>query len=115
MCDSGQLIFNRYQFLAIASAAIALAVACRSTPSAPAAPPVSADTWAVVDGRDIKRADVDKAYQRHGIGKEMIAITRREIGDQVALILLAAPEAMDYYPKVGFEKITNGYVIKRKG
>jgi ribosomal protein S18 acetylase RimI-like enzyme len=58
---------------------------------------------------------VDKAYQRHGIGKEMIAITRREIGDRVALILLSAPEAMDYYPKVGFEKIENGYVIKRKG
>jgi GNAT superfamily N-acetyltransferase len=56
---------------------------------------------------------VDKAYQRHGIGKEMIAITRREIGDQAALILLAAPEAMDYYPKVGFEKIANGYIIKR--
>jgi predicted N-acetyltransferase YhbS len=56
---------------------------------------------------------VDKAYQRHGIGKEMIALTRREIGDQVALILLAAPEAMDYYPKVGFEKINNGYIIRR--
>jgi len=57
---------------------------------------------------------VDKAYQRHGIGREMIAITRREIGEQVALILLSAPEAMDYYPKVGFEKIENGYIVKRK-
>lgn len=56
---------------------------------------------------------VDQAYQRHGIGKEMLAITRRELGDQVALILLAAPEAMDYYPKVGFEKIGNGYIVKR--
>ncbi|HKU97670.1 MAG TPA: GNAT family N-acetyltransferase [Vineibacter sp.] len=56
---------------------------------------------------------VDKAYQRHGIGKELIAITRREIGEQVALILLSAPEAMDYYPKVGFDKIANGYIIKR--
>lgn len=56
---------------------------------------------------------VDKTYQRHGVGKEMIAITRREIGEQVALILLSAPEAMDYYPKVGFEKIANGYIIKR--
>ena len=34
---------------------------------------------------------VDQAYQRHGIGKEMLALTRRELGDQVALILLAAP------------------------
>lgn len=57
---------------------------------------------------------VDKAYQRGGIGKAMIDITRREIGEQVALILLAAPEAMDYYPKVGFEKILNGYIVKRQ-
>ncbi|HJQ60842.1 MAG TPA: GNAT family N-acetyltransferase [Vineibacter sp.] len=56
---------------------------------------------------------VDKAYQHHGIGRQMLALTRREIGEQVALILLAAPEAMDYYPKVGFEKIANGYIIKR--
>jgi len=36
--------------------------ACRSTPSPPAA--VSTDTWAVVDGREITRADVEKAFQR---------------------------------------------------
>lgn len=56
---------------------------------------------------------VDKTYQHHGIGKEMIAITRREIGEQTTLLLLAAPEAMDYYPKVGFAKIENGYIIRR--
>jgi peptidyl-prolyl cis-trans isomerase SurA len=37
--------------------------ACRSTPST-ASPSVSADTWAVVDGRQITRDDVDKAYRR---------------------------------------------------
>jgi parvulin-like peptidyl-prolyl isomerase len=36
--------------------------ACR-TPAAPAVS-VSADTWAVVDGRQIMRADVDQAYKR---------------------------------------------------
>lgn len=39
----------------------ALAGACRSTT---AAPPVSADAWAVVDGREITRDDVEKAYRR---------------------------------------------------
>jgi peptidyl-prolyl cis-trans isomerase SurA len=39
--------------------------ACRSnTPAAPAAAPVSADTWAVVDGRTITRDAVEKAYRR---------------------------------------------------
>lgn len=44
--------------------ALALSVvagACRSTP---AAPPVSADAWAVVDGREVRRDDVEKAYRR---------------------------------------------------
>jgi peptidyl-prolyl cis-trans isomerase SurA len=38
-------------------------VACRSTPPAPAAT-ISADTWAVVDGREIKRDEVEMAFRR---------------------------------------------------
>ena len=39
--------------------------ACQSKPAAPAsAAPVSADTWAVIDGRQIMRDDVEKAYRR---------------------------------------------------
>lgn len=45
-----------------------LAGACRSTP--PAAPPPSADAWAVVDGREIKRAEVEKAFRRTPQGTE---------------------------------------------
>jgi peptidyl-prolyl cis-trans isomerase SurA len=42
-----------------------VAGACRSTPATPPPPaPVSADTWAVVDGREIRRDDVEKAYRR---------------------------------------------------
>jgi N-acetylglutamate synthase-like GNAT family acetyltransferase len=57
---------------------------------------------------------VDAQYQNQGIGKAMIEITKEAIGDEVALILLAAPNAMDYYPKIGFEKLENGFIIKRK-
>lgn len=39
-----------------------LVAACRPTPAAP--PAVSADAWATVDGREIKRDDVEKAYRR---------------------------------------------------
>jgi parvulin-like peptidyl-prolyl isomerase len=38
-----------------------LAAACHSKP---AAPPVSASAWAVVNGKEITRDDVDKAYRR---------------------------------------------------
>lgn len=57
---------------------------------------------------------VDKAFQKHGIGRELIARLRLAIGEEVALVLLSAPEATAYYPKVGFEKIDNGFIIKRK-
>jgi len=56
---------------------------------------------------------VDKRYQHTGIGKEMIRRVRASIGDESMLLLLAAPEAMDYYQKVGFEAVTNGWIIKR--
>lgn len=56
---------------------------------------------------------VDKAYQKQGIGRELIARVQASIGDEVALILLSAPEAMEYYPKIGFENIGNGFIVKR--
>ncbi|MEK4875536.1 GNAT family N-acetyltransferase [Bacillus sp. FSL W8-0102] len=57
---------------------------------------------------------VDKDYQKRGIGKELIERIRKIIGEEVALILLSAPSAMDYYPKVGFDKVDNGFIIRRK-
>ncbi|HEX2896998.1 MAG TPA: GNAT family N-acetyltransferase [candidate division Zixibacteria bacterium] len=57
---------------------------------------------------------VSKEYQKMGIGKELIKITRENIGESVMLLLLSAAPAMDYYPKVGFEKVENGFIIKRK-
>ena len=56
---------------------------------------------------------VDVNYQRQGIGKCLVDKTREIIGPETALILLAAPAAMDYYPKIGFTKADNAYVIKR--
>jgi peptidyl-prolyl cis-trans isomerase SurA len=48
-----------------ALAGAAFSTACRNTPAAPqAATQVSPDTWATVDGRNITRETVEKAYQR---------------------------------------------------
>ena len=66
------------------------------TSRASGAAEVSADTWAVVDGRDIKRADVDKAYQRsgnaaQGLAEEEILAAKLSILDDLILqdILIA--------------------------
>jgi predicted N-acetyltransferase YhbS len=57
---------------------------------------------------------VAEEYKRMGIGKKLVDLTREELGDKVTLILLAASGAMEYYPKIGFETIHNGFIIKRK-
>src|ERR1700751_2844047 len=44
---------------------------------------------------------VDVAYQRQGIGKRLIEETRQAAGDGATLILVAAPKAETYYPKIG--------------
>jgi len=56
---------------------------------------------------------VRQEYQSKGIGKKLIELTQKTIGEQTALILLSAPSAMEYYPKIGFQKIENGFIIKR--
>jgi ribosomal protein S18 acetylase RimI-like enzyme len=57
---------------------------------------------------------VDRSHQKSGIGREMIRRARELIGDEVTLLLLSAPEALEYYPKVGFEKVSNAFYIRRK-
>ncbi|MDP2303041.1 MAG: GNAT family N-acetyltransferase [Ignavibacteria bacterium] len=56
---------------------------------------------------------VREEYQKSGIGKKLIDLTKEKIGDQTMLLLLSAPAAMDYYPKVNFKKVDNGFIINR--
>lgn len=56
---------------------------------------------------------VRKDFQNKGIGKELIRITKEYIGPQSMLLLLAAPTAIDYYPKIGMEKLDNAFMIPR--
>lgn len=57
---------------------------------------------------------VRKDYQKMGIGKQLIEVTKEKIGPQTMLLLLSAAAAMEYYPKVGFDKVDNGFLIKRQ-
>ncbi len=56
---------------------------------------------------------VKKAYQKKGIGKQLIALTKERIGEDAMLLLLSAASAMEYYPKVGLKTVTNGFIINR--
>lgn len=57
---------------------------------------------------------VDERYQNSGIGKELIALTQRQLEPKCKLILLAAPAAKDYYQHIGFNHNDRCWVLDRK-
>jgi len=44
---------------------------------------------------------VDQLHQRRGVGRELIRRTHEAAGLHTTLILLAAPDAREYYPHIG--------------
>lgn len=54
---------------------------------------------------------VDQRCQRQGIGRELIRLTREQLGPRCKLILLSAPAAHEYYPKVGFTRHPSAWVM----
>jgi ribosomal protein S18 acetylase RimI-like enzyme len=57
---------------------------------------------------------VDEAYQRRGIGKELIRRTHEAAGRKTHLILLAAPNARSYYPHIGMAAHDSCWIIARQ-
>ena len=57
---------------------------------------------------------VDVAFQRRGIGRELIRRTHAAAGLQTSLILLAAPKAETYYPHIGMLRHNSCWRIERQ-
>ena len=55
---------------------------------------------------------VRASYQRQGIGVELIRKTRERMGAQSTLVLLAAPKAIEYYPKIGFTRHESAWILR---
>ncbi len=53
---------------------------------------------------------VDSAFQKQGIGKELIRQTKLST-PKAKLILLAAPKAINYYSKIGMTRHENCYFL----
>lgn len=49
--------------------------------------------------------------QRQGIGIGLIEHTRKAMGPKSKLILLAAPAAVDYYPRIGFTHHPQAWIL----
>jgi len=55
---------------------------------------------------------VRKSHQRSGIGKELIRRTQQAAGPQAKLILVAAPAAAEYYPRIGFQHVPRAWMLE---
>ncbi|GAB6073537.1 GNAT family N-acetyltransferase [Nautilia lithotrophica] len=55
---------------------------------------------------------VDKEYQHRGIGKTLISKLKNSLHKNCKIILLSAPTATEYYPKIGFEKHNSAWVLR---
>jgi hypothetical protein len=49
------------------------------------------------------------------VGTELLRETAQKLGPRCAMILLAAPAAAAYYPRVGFERHENAFVLAGGG
>jgi hypothetical protein len=54
---------------------------------------------------------VKASHQRKGIGIQLVQKTREKMGPKSMLVLLAAPKAVEYYPKIGFSKHNSAWTI----
>lgn len=57
---------------------------------------------------------VDVAWQRRGIGQELIRRTHAVAGPDATLILLSAPKAMSYYPHIGLTRSERAFTLDRR-
>jgi predicted N-acetyltransferase YhbS len=54
---------------------------------------------------------VRETYQKRGIGRELIRRTQEAGGPDTRVILLSAPAAMNYYPRIGFTRHESAWTI----
>lgn len=55
---------------------------------------------------------VRRSHQKLGIGIELIQKTRNKMGPRSMLVLLSAPQAVEYYPRVGFTQHPSAWVLR---
>ena len=57
--------------------------------------------------------DAVAAHLEPNFSVRIVDLARAMVGPQVTLILLSAPAAVDYYPKIGMERFKDCFIFRR--
>ena len=57
---------------------------------------------------------VRRDFQKAGIGKKLVEMTREKVSEKSMVLLLSVADALGYYPKIGMEKVENGFIFNRQ-
>ena len=57
---------------------------------------------------------VRKDVQHSGVGRKLVEMVRETVGENSNVLLLSAPEAVGFYPKIGMEKVDSSFIFKRR-
>ncbi|MCF1686127.1 GNAT family N-acetyltransferase [Tetragenococcus halophilus] len=55
-----------------------------------------------------------KSYQEQGVGAKLLSTLRKKQGENISIVLISAPTASSFYPKVGFEQVENAFKKQRR-
>jgi predicted N-acetyltransferase YhbS len=53
-------------------------------------------------------------FQKSGVGRRLVEMTREAVGERSMVLLLSVPDALLYYPKLGMEKVESGFIFNRE-
>ena len=51
--------------------------------------------------------------QHSGVGRKLVELAHATVGPQVTLLLLSAPAAVGFYPKIGMERFQDCFIFRR--
>jgi parvulin-like peptidyl-prolyl isomerase len=99
--------------------AVSLTAGCRSTPAPLPAPAVTADTWAVVNGKQIVRDDVEKAFRRtqdpaQPVSDEEAMTTKLAVLDELIMQEILIAKARDLKIEVAESELDAAYNERKK-
>ncbi|OQV20462.1 hypothetical protein BV898_05507 [Hypsibius exemplaris] len=58
---------------------------------------------------------IRKEYQKGGVGRELLRLTKEAVGDACPFLLLLASEVGEtYYPKIGFSRV-DAFIMRKEG